>query len=118
MKKQDYSKHNADKVEEIFVLGDIAGKDVIIHDDMLDTAGTFIKLLEAIHQYKPRSVNAVFSHALCNGPAFERLEAAYQAKLFESIIVTDSVYHETLPPYMHCISTAGLFADKIASIAK
>lgn len=100
------------------VIGDITDKDVIVHDDMVDTAGTLVKLLETLHDHSPRSVALVITHGLLNGPAFDRLQAAYDQELFTRLVITDSVYHASYPDYVEVVPTGSLFADKIASIAQ
>lgn len=76
--------HNVAKAESL--LGDVEGKDCIIYDDIIDTAGT---ITEAARMLKENGANKIYiaaSHGLFNGPALERLEAAP----IEEVVVTNS----------------------------
>jgi ribose-phosphate pyrophosphokinase len=95
------------EVAEMTVIGDVAGKDVIIVDDMCDTAGTLTKSADLFMEKGAKSVRAFCTHAVLSGPAYERIE---QSSLTE-LVVTD-----TIPIQRHCdkirvLSIADLFAD-------
>ena len=64
----------ANEVAEMTVIGDVAGKDVIIVDDMIDTAGTLTKAADMFMEKGAKSVRAFCTHAVLSGPAYERLE--------------------------------------------
>ena len=63
----------ANQVSEMRVLGDVYGKDVVIVDDMADTAGTLCKAAEVMKKAGAKSVRAVVSHGVMSGPACERI---------------------------------------------
>jgi ribose-phosphate pyrophosphokinase len=69
------------------IIGDVKGKDAVIVDDMIDTAGTLTQAARAIMEAGARSVNACATHAVFSGPAIKRIE---DSPLSE-VIVTDTV---------------------------
>jgi ribose-phosphate pyrophosphokinase len=69
------------------VIGDVKGKDVIIIDDMVDTAGTLCKAAEMMLEHGATSVRAVCTHPILSGPAYERV----QDSVLKELIVTNSV---------------------------
>lgn len=75
------------KVSEIRVLGDIYGKDVVIFDDIADTAGTLCKAAEVMKEGGAKSVRAVVTHAVLSGNACQRIEES----ALEELVCTDSI---------------------------
>ena len=75
------------KVSEIRVLGDIYGKDVVIFDDIADTAGTLCKAAEIMRDGGAKSVRAVVTHGLLSGNACQRIEES----ALEELVCTDSL---------------------------
>ena len=75
------------KVSEIKVLGDVYGKDVVIFDDIADTAGTLCKASEVMKEGGAKSVRAVVTHALLSGNACQRIEES----ALEELVCTDSI---------------------------
>jgi len=73
--------------EVVNIIGDVKGRDAIIVDDMVDTAGTLCAAARAVMNHGARAVFACASHGLLSGPAVERI----MASPLEEIIVTDSV---------------------------
>jgi ribose-phosphate pyrophosphokinase len=99
----------ANEVAEMTVIGDVTGKDVILIDDMVDTAGTLTKAADLFMENGAKSVRAFCTHAVLSGPAIERIE---KSKLTE-LIVTD-----TIPMHHNCakirvLTVADLFSDVI-----
>ena len=76
--------HNQAKAE--MLLGDVEGKDCIIYDDIIDTAGTITQAAEMLKKNGANKIYIAASHGLFNGPALERLEKAP----IEEVIVTNS----------------------------
>lgn len=76
--------HNQAKAE--MLLGDVEGKDCIIYDDIIDTAGTITQAAEMLKKHGANKIYIAASHGLFNGPALERLEKAP----IEEVIVTNS----------------------------
>ena len=99
-KERDYSKVSENSknsnISSIKLLGDVAGKNVFLADDMLATGGTLIKAMEFLKANKAKTVIAAISLPLFNGTAVEDFEKAYQEGLFYRIIGTNAVRHTDL----------------------
>ena len=99
-KERDYSKVSESSknsnISSIKLLGDVAGKNVFLADDMLATGGTLIKAMEFLKANKAKTVIAAISLPLFNGTAVEDFEKAYQEGLFYRIIGTNAVRHTDL----------------------
>ncbi|MGV3612726.1 MAG: ribose-phosphate pyrophosphokinase [Fluviicola sp.] len=104
----------ANEVAEMTVIGDVAGKDVILVDDMCDTAGTLTKAAELFMDKGAKSVRAFCTHAVLSGPAYERIN---NSKLTE-VIVTDTIPLKEKSDKIRVISVADLFADVIDRLIK
>jgi ribose-phosphate pyrophosphokinase len=101
------------KVSEIRVLGDIYGKDVVIFDDIADTAGTLCKAAEVMKEGGAKSVRAVVSHAVLSGNACQRIEES----ALEELICTDSIpVDPACCSKLHVVSLAKPIADTIRAI--
>ncbi len=104
----------ANEVAEMTVIGDVAGKDVILIDDMCDTAGTLTKAAELFMEKGANSVRAFCTHAVLSGPAYERIN---NSKLTE-LIVTDTIPLKEKSDKIRVITVADLFADVIDRLVK
>lgn len=104
----------ANEVAEMTVIGDVAGKDVILVDDMCDTAGTLTKSAELFMEKGAKSVRAFCTHAVLSGPALERIN---NSKLTE-LIVTDTIPLKEKSDKIRVITVADLFADVIDRLVK
>lgn len=102
----------ANVVEKMVVIGDVEDKNVILLDDMVDTAGTITKAADLLMEKGAKSVRAVCSHAIMSDPATERVE---NSKLTE-IIFTNSIpfCHESSK--VHILNVAPMFARTILSV--
>jgi len=87
----DKRRPSANIAEVVNVVGDVAGRDCLIPDDMIDTAGTMSEAINALKRLGARDVYCCASHALLSGPAVKRLEASE----VKEVAVTNSVL---LPP--------------------
>ena len=100
----------ANVVDSMTLIGDVTDKNVIIVDDIIDTAGTIVKAGQLMLDNGAKSVRAFATHAVCSGPAMERLDNS----VFREVVVTDSI---PLPAHaskkINVVSTASLFADVI-----
>ncbi len=114
LKKRDYSKINS--VDEIFVHGDVKWKDIIIHDDILDTGGSLIKLIEKIYKSGPKSINVSITHGLFNKDSSKKLEILHNQWKFEKIFVTNTVFRKEYPSFVEIIDSAPIFAETIKNI--
>lgn len=99
----------ANEIAEMTVIGDVMGKDVVIIDDMCDTAGTLTTAADLLIEKGAKSVRAFTTHAVLSGPAFERIAAS---KLTE-LIVTDTIPLQKQSEKIRVLSVANLFADVI-----
>jgi ribose-phosphate pyrophosphokinase len=99
----------ANEVAEMTVIGDVAGKDVILVDDMCDTAGTLTKAADLFIEKGAKSVRAFCTHAVLSGPAYERIN---NSKLTE-LIVTDTIPLTQHSDKIRVVTVAPLFADVI-----
>lgn len=99
----------ANEIAEMTVIGDVMGKDVVIIDDMCDTAGTLTTAADLLIEKGAKSVRAFTTHAVLSGPAFERIAAS---KLTE-LIVTDTIPLQQQSYKIRVLSVADLFADVI-----
>ncbi|MFP4059802.1 MAG: ribose-phosphate pyrophosphokinase [Bacteroidales bacterium] len=102
----------ANVVEEIRVIGDIKGRDVIVVDDMIDTAGTITLAADMMKQEGARSVRAIATHPVLSGPAYERIDNS----AIEELIVTDTIPLKKSSDKIKVIPVADLFADVINKV--
>jgi ribose-phosphate pyrophosphokinase len=72
------------------VIGDIRGKNVLIVDDMIDTAGTLVESAKALSENGAKNVYACCSHPVLSGPAFDRI----QNSCLKEVIVTNTIHHD------------------------
>jgi len=92
--------------------GDVVGKDIIIVDDEVNTAGTLVGVVDKLKEQKARNIYFACTHPVLSGPAIERLQTAR----IREIIVTDTIElpSEKLISKIKVISVAKLFAEAIA----
>ena len=107
------TRERANEVAQMRIIGDVAGKDVIIVDDIVDTANTLCMASNLMIENGAKSVRAIVSHPVMSGQAAENI---MRSKM-EEIIFTDSIpFDTTRCPKAHVISIAELFANTISSI--
>ncbi|MEC5394605.1 ribose-phosphate pyrophosphokinase [Bergeyella sp. RCAD1439] len=98
----------ANVVEEMFLIGDVKDRNVILIDDMIDTAGTLCKAAEILRNNGAKSVRAMATHPVLSGKAYENIENS----CLEEVIVTDTIPVKTeLSSKIKVLSCADLFAD-------
>jgi len=102
----------ANEISEMQIIGDVEGMDVLLIDDIVDTAGTITKAAELMKDYGARSVRAIASHAVMSDPASLRID---QSSLTE-IIFTDSIPYTKKSEKVVVLSVAELFADAIKRV--
>ena len=112
----DKRRYAPNKAEVSHLIGDLKGKDVLIIDDMIDTAGTTVSASKAAVDEGANSVIAVATHGVLSGPAIERLKSAPINK----IIITDTiaVSDDKKIPKMDVVSVADVFSEAIKRIHK
>ena len=104
-------------IESIQIVGEVKGKDVLIVDDMIDTAETLINVVKKAKEKGAKKIYVACSLALFNGPSIERIKKAYEERYLTAVIGTDAVYHgpdfERKHPWYKEVSVAGYFAEVI-----
>jgi ribose-phosphate pyrophosphokinase len=102
------------EAEVLHIIGQVSGRNIIICDDMIDTAGTLVNTVLAIKKKKAERVFACATHGILSGPAIDRLRNAP----IEKIIVTNTVPldESKILPNMTILSVAGLLGTAIQSI--
>ena len=110
----DKRRYAPNKAEIFNLIGDLNGKDVLIIDDMIDTAGTTVNAADAAKNNGANSVTAVATHALFSGPAIERIKNSAIGK----IIVTDtlSISEEKKLDNMEIVTVANVFGEAIERV--
>ena len=106
------SRERANVVGSITAIGDVAGKDVVIVDDMVDTAGTLAKAANVLKDMGARSVRACATHAVFSGPAYDRIAES----ALEEVIVADTIPLSSDPSKDKSKITVLTMADMFASI--
>ena len=102
----------ANVIGDMKVLGDVAGKDVVIIDDMVDTAGTLTKAADLMIANGATSVRAYCTHGILSGTAYERLDASNIAEL----VITNTIPKTHKSSKVREISVADFFAQTINSV--
>lgn len=106
------SRIRANEVAEMRIIGDVEGRDVLLIDDIVDTAGTITKAANLMIENGARSVRALASHAVLSNPAIERIE---ESALTE-ILFTDSIPLKRTSSKIHVLSVAEMFAEAIRRV--
>ena len=102
----------ANVVAEMTVIGDVEGKNVILIDDMVDTAGTIAKAADLLMSKGAKSVRALASHAVMSDPATERVENSEMTEM----IFTNSIPYSKKCDKVTVLSVARMFADTISRV--
>ena len=102
----------ANVISDMQIIGDVEGMDVMMVDDIVDTAGTITKAAKLMMQNGANSVRAVASHAVMSDPASTRVD---QSMLTE-IIFTDSIPYSQKSEKVKIISVADMFANSIERV--
>jgi len=102
--------------EVMNIIGDVEGKNAIIVDDIIDTAGSMTKAAAVLKDFGAKKVYACCSHAVLSGPAIERIEGS----VIEKLVVTDTIplTEEKKIDKIEVASVASLFAEAIRRIYK
>lgn len=102
----------ANIISHMELIGDVTGKNVVLVDDMVDTAGTLTKAADLMMERGALSVRAICTHPILSGTAYERLEAS---KL-EELIVTNSIPLKKASKKLKVLSCADLFAEVMYNV--
>ena len=107
-------REKANVVGKMLLIGDVKGKDVVLVDDMVDTAGTLTKAADLMIEMGANTVRAVCTHGVFSGPAYQRID---DSRLLE-IAVTDTIPKEHGSSKVKEISISKLFASSIDAVLK
>lgn len=117
-KERDYSQSNT--VHRATLIGDVEGRDVLLVDDIIDTAGSVVAAVSALRGAGARNVTVACSHPLMSPPAWERLGGLHDLALAEGwrfrVVGTSSVMHPCPPDWYTTFDIAPLLAEVINSI--
>ena len=102
----------ANVISHMELIGDVTGKNVVLVDDMVDTAGTLTKAADLMMERGAKSVRAICTHPVLSGSAYERLESS---KL-EELIVTNSIPLKQKSKKLRVLSCADLFAEVMYNV--
>ncbi len=105
----DKFRKRANEIASMTLIGDVTGADVILVDDLVDTAGTLCRAAELIMQKGAKSVRAIATHPVLSGPAYDNIN---QSALTE-LIVCDTIPLTQQSPKIKVLPTAALFAKAI-----
>ena len=102
----------ANVVESMQIIGDVVGKNVVLVDDMVDTAGTITKAADLMMASGAKSVRACASHCVMSGPASDRV----QESALTEIVFTDSIPYTQRCAKVKQLSVADMFAETIRRV--
>jgi ribose-phosphate pyrophosphokinase len=102
----------ANQVESMTVIGDVEGKDVVLVDDLIDTAGTLTKSAQMMMEHGAKSVRAMITHPVLSGPAYERIDNS----ILTELVVTDTIPLKQESNKIKVLSVADLFANTMRSV--
>ncbi len=108
----DKHRKKANEVASMKVIGDVEGADVVILDDLIDTAGTITTAAGVIMENGANSVRAVVTHPILSGPAHDRINNS----TLEELVVTDSIPLKEESEKIKVLTCADLFAKAIRKI--
>lgn len=106
------TRKKANEVASMQIIGDVQDADVILIDDMVDTAGTITKAADLMKAAGARSVRACASHCVMSGPASERV----QNSSLEEMVFTDSIPYSNRCSKVKQLSVADIFAETIRRV--
>ena len=102
----------ANVISHMELIGDVTGKNVVLVDDMVDTAGTLTKAADLMMERGALSVRAICTHPVLSGEAYDRIEKSQ----LQELIVTDSIPLRQESRKIKVVSCAELFADVMKSV--
>lgn len=108
----DKYRKEANKIESMRLIGEVEGKDVILVDDLVDTAGTICKAAALLKDKGAKTVRAVCTHPVLSGKAYENIANS----VLEEIVVTDTIPLKQEMPKIKVLSVSDLFAKAIRKI--
>jgi ribose-phosphate pyrophosphokinase len=108
----DKRRPKANESEIMNLIGEVEGKNVLIVDDLIDTAGTLTNAAAALKERGALSIKAICTHPILSGPAFQRIEDSP----IDELLVTDTVQLRQPSDKIKVLSVANIFAEAIQRI--
>lgn len=108
----DKQRKRANEIESMTVIGDVKGQDIVLVDDICDTAGTLSKAAQLLMDKGANSVRAVCTHPVLSGKAYENIENS----VLEELIVCDTIPLKQHSSKIKVLSVDNLFAHAIANV--
>ena len=105
----DKQRKRANEIASMTVIGDVAGRDIVLIDDIVDTAGTLTKSAALLKEKGARTVRAFCTHPVLSGNAYETIEQS----VLEDLVVTDTIPLKRSSPCIKVVSVSDLFAVAI-----
>lgn len=99
-------------IEEMSVIGEVEGRNIVIIDDLVDTAGTIVLAANMMKERGAKSIRAFCTHPILSGNAMERINNS----AIEELVVTDSVPVTVTSEKLKVLSIAGIFANTIRAV--
>ena len=106
------SRKKANEVADMQIIGDVEGLDVVLVDDIVDTAGTITKAADLIMSRGANSVRAIASHCIMSGPADDRVEAS----ALKEMVFTDSIPYRGKCDKVKELSVSSMLAETIRRV--
>ena len=110
----DKRRPRQNEAEVMNIIGEVRGKNVLLIDDMVDTAGTLTSAANALKAEGALEIMAACTHALLSGPAYERIASSALSRL----VVTDTIPLKQVSDKIVVVSVADIFADAIHRISR
>lgn len=108
----DKYRKEANKIESMRLIGEVEGMDVVLVDDLVDTAGTICKAASLLKEKGARSVRAVCTHPVLSGNAYENIENS----VLEEIVVSDTIPLKSTSSKIRVLTVSDLYAKAIRKI--
>jgi len=105
-------RNKPNEIEKMLLIGDVEGRDVILVDDIIDTAGTITRAGQLLKDHGARSVRAFATHPIFSGSAMEKIDNS----VFDEVVVTDTIPLVNPSKKIHVLSTAELLAEVITRV--
>ena len=108
----DKYRKEANKIESMRLIGEVEGKDVILIDDLVDTAGTICKAAALLKEKGANTVRAICTHPVLSGNAYENIHNS----VLEELVVSDTIPLKQQTPKIKVLTVSDLFAKAIRKI--
>lgn len=108
----DKYRKEANKIESMRLIGEVEGKDVILVDDLVDTAGTICKAAALLKEKGASTVRAICTHPVLSGNAYDNINNS----VLEELVVSDTIPLKLTTPKIKVLTVSDLFAKAIRKI--